>query len=67
MKKSLSAEGERVRMQLTAAVIHAGLGDLSIGLEMAGFHVIAAFDPDKKALEIHSRNLNTPIYPLSLE
>lgn len=67
MKKSLSAEGERVHMQLTAAVIHAGLGDLSIGLEMAGFHVIAAFDPDKKALEIHSRNLNTPIYPLSLE
>lgn len=67
MKKSLSAEGERVHMQLTAAVIHAGLGDLSIGLEMAGFHVIAAFDPDKKALEIHSRNLNTQIFPLSLE
>lgn len=34
---------------------------------MAGFHVIAAFDSDKKTLEIYSRNLNTQIYPLSLE
>lgn len=67
MEKSLSAKGERMHMQLTAAVIHAGLGDLSIGLEMAGFHVIAAFESDKKALEIHSRNLNTQTYPLSLE
>lgn len=54
-------------MQLTAAVIQAGLGDLSIGLEMAGFHVIAAFEADRDALEIHRRNLNTQLFPLSLE
>lgn len=54
-------------MQLTAAVINAGLGDLSIGLEMAGFHVIAAFDADEKALDVHSRNLNTELCHLALE
>lgn len=54
-------------MQLTAAVINAGLGDLSIGLEMAGFHVVAAFDADEKALDVHSRNLSTKLYPRSLE
>jgi len=54
-------------MQLTAAVINAGLGDLSIGLEMAGFHVIAAFDADEKALDVHSRNLSTELYHLALE
>lgn len=30
-------------MEKTAIVINSGLGDLSIGLEMAGFKVIASY------------------------
>ena len=33
-------------MQMTAAVINAGLGDLSLGLEMAGIKVVAAYETD---------------------
>lgn len=49
-------------MQLTAAVINAGLGDLSIGLEMAGFDVVAAYEAEEKALSIHSHNMKVPLY-----
>lgn len=30
-------------MQLTAAIINAGLGDLTLGLQMSGFNVVAAY------------------------
>lgn len=53
-------------MQLTAAIINAGLGDLSIGLEMAGFDVIAAYESEEKALSIHSTNMKVPLCPHSL-
>ena len=43
-------------MQLTAAIINAGLGDLTLGLEMAGFNVLAAYEADEKALAIHKKN-----------
>lgn len=36
-------------MQLTAAVINAGLGDLTLGLQMSGFQVVAAFEDEEKA------------------
>lgn len=54
-------------MQLTAAVINAGLGDLTLGLQMSGFQVIAAFEPEEKAAVIHKLNLDVPLHRLSLE
>lgn len=54
-------------MQLTAAVINAGLGDLTLGLQMSGFHVIAAFEVEEKSIVIHKKNLNVPLYQLPLE
>ena len=54
-------------MQLTAAVINAGLGDLTLGLHMSGFQVIAAFEPEEKAAVIHKLNLDVPLHRLSLE
>jgi len=54
-------------MQLTAAVINAGLGDLTLGLQMSGFQVIAAFEPEEKSALIHRHNHDTPLYPLSIE
>lgn len=51
-------------MQLTAAVLNAGLGDLTIGLEMAGFRVIAAYETDEKSIAIHEANLDVPVYRL---
>lgn len=54
-------------MQLTAAVINAGLGDLTLGLQMSGFHVVAAFESEEKAVIIHKQNLETPLYQLPLE
>lgn len=54
-------------MQLTAAVINAGLGDLTLGLQMSGFQVIAAFESEEKSARIHRHNLDTPLHPLSIE
>ena len=54
-------------MSLTAAVINAGIGDLSLGLQMAGFQIAVAFEPDERAAAIHQTNLHNEIIPLSLE
>jgi len=54
-------------MQMTAVVINSGLGDLSIGLEMAGFKVIASYEADRKAAAVHRSNLDAPVYPLPFE
>lgn len=54
-------------MQATAAVINAGLGDISLGLEMAGFKVIAAYEADEKALAVHRTNIEAPVYQLPAE
>lgn len=54
-------------MQLTAAIINAGLGDLTLGLKMSGFNVVAAYEAEEKAIVIHSLNHNSPIYQLPLE
>ena len=54
-------------MQLTAAVINAGLGDLTLGLERAGFQVIVAYEMEERATKIHQFNMETPVYKLPLE
>lgn len=54
-------------MQMTAVVINAGLGEFSLGLKMAGFEVLAAFENDERALEIHKANLDIPVFPLTWE
>lgn len=54
-------------MQLTAAVINAGLGDLTLGLQMSGFQVVAAFESEEKSALIHRHNLDTPLHLLSIE
>lgn len=46
----------------TSIVINAGLGGLTLGIEQAGYRVIAAYEADKKALQIHEKNLDVPIY-----
>ena len=48
-------------MSLTAAVINAGIGDLSLGLQMAGFQIAVAFEPDERAAAIHQTNLHNEI------
>lgn len=53
--------------QLTTVVINAGLGGLSHGLEVSGFKVVAAYEPDKKSCSIHDLNINAPVLPFSLE
>lgn len=54
-------------MQMTAVVINAGLGDLSLGLKMAGFQVIAAYETDIKAMAVQRTNLDVPLFPFPLE
>jgi len=54
-------------MQMTAVVMNAGLGDLSLGLRMAGFKVIAAYETDQKVAMIHNANLDIPVFPLPQE
>lgn len=50
-------------MNLTVAVLNAGLGDLALGLQMAGFQVIAAYEEDMKAREVHEANIDAPVSP----
>lgn len=54
-------------MQLTATVFNAGLGDLSLGLAMSSFKIVAAYEPDPKACAVHQMNLDTPIEAISLD
>ena len=54
-------------MSLSAAVINAGIGDLSLGLQMAGFQIAVAFEPDERATAIHRTNLHNEVVPLSLD
>ncbi len=54
-------------MQNTAIVINAGIGALSLGLKMAGVEVVAAYEEDRRAAEIHRRNLDVPVFEESLE
>ena len=49
-------------MNKTAVVLNAGIGDLSFGLSMAGFDVVAAFEQDEKAVNIHKINFSIPIF-----
>lgn len=48
-------------MQLTAAIINAGLGDLTLGLETAGFNVVAAYENDEKTVAIHKKNFGISV------
>lgn len=54
-------------MQLTAAVINAGLGDVSLGLERAGFKIVAAYENEEKAAKIHQLNFEVPVCNLPIK
>jgi len=43
-----------------------GCGGLSLGFEMAGFDVVAAFDKWEAALHVYNANFNHPAMPLDL-
>lgn len=62
-----TGSGKDIGMQMTAVVLNAGLGDLSLGLEKAGFQIIAAYEAEKKAAAIHRANLKAPVFPLPFE
>lgn len=49
-------------MKNTVVVLEAGIGAMAMGFENAGFHVIAAYEKDKKAIEIYRNNVNEKIY-----
>jgi len=46
--------------------LFSGCGGLSLGLEKAGFNVLAAFDKWKLAVEIYRKNFDHPIYETDL-
>ena len=49
-------------MEMTAVVLNAGLGDISFGLQMAGFSIIAAYETDLKAAAVHEANIEAPVF-----
>ncbi len=53
-------------MKRTAAVINAGIGSLTLGLQQAGFEVISAYETDTRAATIHRNNLDVPVQTDSL-
>lgn len=50
----------------TVVVLEAGIGALSLGFWQAGFQVTAAFEKNKKSIDIYKRNLNDEIYERDL-
>lgn len=50
-------------MYTTAVILNAGLGDLSLGLKIADFDIIAAYEADQKAAAVHKANIDAPIVP----
>lgn len=46
--------------------LFAGCGGLSLGFEQAGFHILAAFDKWKPAVEIYRNNFQHPIFETDL-
>lgn len=57
---------EENNMGNTVVVLEAGIGAMALGFENAGFHVIAAYEKDKKAIEIYKHNINENIYSADL-
>lgn len=53
---------EEIDMEMTAVVLNAGLGDISFGLQMAGFSIIAAYETDLKAAAVHEANIEAPVF-----
>lgn len=45
-------------MRNSVVILNAGIGALSMGFERAGFQVTAAYEKDKKAVEIYNINRN---------
>lgn len=54
-------------MYMTATVLNAGLGDLTLGLQSAGFQIDAAYEAEQAAVEIHRANIDVPIFLLQSE
>lgn len=53
-------------MKNTVVILEAGIGGMSFAFERAGFQVAAAYEGDKKAVEIYRKNLMHPIIPCCL-
>lgn len=51
----------------TVAVLEAGIGALSLGFKQAGFQVKAAFEKNKRSVDIYKRNHNDEIYERDLQ
>ena len=50
----------------TVAVIEAGIGAISLGFMEAGFQVKEIFAKDRKAINIHKKNIESKIYERGL-
>lgn len=48
-------------MKNTVVILEAGIGAMSYAFEKAGFQIAAAYEEDKKAVELYRRNLTHPI------
>ena len=53
-------------MMNTVVVLEAGIGAISLGFATAGFQIVAAFEKDKKAVDLYKRNINDEIYEYGL-
>ena len=47
---------------LTAVDLFSGCGGMSLGFKNAGYHLLAAFDNWKPAVDVYSQNFDSPVY-----
>ncbi len=50
----------------TAVVLGAGIGEMTLALQTAGYMVLEAYESDERAVAIHRANLDIPVHAASL-
>lgn len=53
-------------MKRTAVIFNAGVGATTLAFQREGYEILAAYEPDKKAVEIYRMNIDDKVYPNAL-
>ena len=53
-------------MKRTAIIFNAGIGAITLAFQREGFEILAAYEPDEKAVEIYKMNIDDKVYPNAL-
>lgn len=53
-------------MERTAIIFNAGVGAITLAFQREGYEILAAYEPDEKAVDIYKMNIDGKVYPSAL-